>query len=1022
MLYTLGRLELHRSAYQHVKPLLFLAYLSLEGQQERRHVAEVFWSNSENPLNALSALLFRLRRDLPGTVEADKTFVRSAVTSDAGEFLNAVEQGHNQRALELYQGTFLKDIVVDTPPLEDWLYTTREALSQRALMAAVELAETLAAQGELALAAQQTEAALLLRETAVLEPDLLGRSYRLLYLGGSPKAEILRAEAQEFELDLRDYETETTPQPTERTQHTLPKETGAFVGRRAELGRLAEQLAQPECRLITLLGPGGVGKSRLALELARRADQESFRDGVVWVALEALTSPELVPTRIADALGMTLQGKDEPLQQVISFVGDKHLLLVLDNFEHLTAGAASVSKVLARCPNAKVIATSRTRLNLKHEWTFALEGLPYRAQDGADDKKGGSVPDAQTLFYQRARRARLDFAVTGEDTPHLLELCQLVGGSPLALELAANWVRVISVEELVKELKASVAVLSSTHQDEPTRHQSMSAVLNQSWQRLTLEEQTALAKLSVFEGGFTREAAAQVADVSLLLLTRLIDKSLLRRGEKGRYGFHPLMKQFAERKLEDTGLLEGAREYHVSFFLTLAETAELELTGSGQVMWLERVEDDIDNLRVATQFSLTHEKTEEALSLVAALGSFWRIRGYLTEGQQWLNKALVLSENEIRPRTIKVRAKVFRSAGKVAIDQGDYPNAQSYLEEGLIIAEATGLDTEIAHCYSGLGTLARRQGDYPTAQSYLQKSLDIRKKLGDQSDIADALNSLGILVYDQRNYPAAKRYYEESLAIRRKMGASCQLGVSHTLNNLGLIAKSQRDYTTAQRYYEESLAIRQKLGDQLSIAASFGNLGVLAYEQGDYSAAQDYARRSLEIEEKLGDQWGIAVSLEDLGNIAFQQGDYLRAKRFYLRGLEITKTLGDDLYTAGLFYCLGRLANIEGRSEDAKNYLGKALKYLNAQNLLPQANYCLEEFGHLAYTLQQCGRAVRLWARASALREATGEPLQRSEETRYEKSLLAAKERLGTSAFQAAWAAGEAMTFEEAINYALQTP
>ena len=938
MLYTLGRLELHGSAYQHVKPLLFLAYLSLEGQQERRHVAEVFWSDSEHPLNALSALLFRLRRDLPGTVEADKTFVRSTVTSDAGEFLKAVEQGRNQRALELYRGTFLKDIAVDTPPLEDWLYTTREVLGQRAFAAAVELAEALVAQGELALATQQVEAALLLRETAVLEPDLLGRSYHLLYLGGSPKAEVLKAEAQEFELDLSNYETATTARPTAKVQHTLPQDTGEFVGRRAELGRLAEQLAQPECRLITLLGAGGVGKSRLALELAQQqVGQGTFQAGVVWVALEALTSPELVPTRIADALGVTLQGKDEPLQQVISFIGDKRLLLVLDNFEHLTAGAASIGKILVRCPNTKVIATSRTRLNLKHEWTFALEGLPYQ---GVED----GLPDAQALFYRRARRARLDFVVAEQDAPHLLELCRLVGGSPLALELAASWVRVMSVEALVEEIKANAAVLSSTHQDESARHQSMSAVLSQSWQLLMPEEQTALAKLSVFEGGFTRDAAAQVADVSLLMLTRLIDKSLLRKEEQGRYSFHPLVKQFAEQKLkEGEGEFEKARVRHLDYFLALAERAEPELTGPEQAVWLEKLDEDLDNLRRVTTWVTEQGNVEVALRLTSALGQFWYVRGYFAEAQERLDKALALAEDQAEHENREVIKKLKPKALKL------------------------------------LGNMAWLQSDLKSAQDYLESAVAVGRAVANWAEAASALS------------------------------------------NLGAVTSLRGDSQAAQRCCEESLSLYEELGNQKGIAHALTNLGILAYEQGDYLTSLNYKEKSLAIKRKLGNHSSIAHLLVNIGDVTYQLGDYRKAEHFYREALTLMQKIGHHVGMALALHSLGVLASEQKSNEEACAYLTEALKLWRTSESFHTA-FSLEEFGHLAYNLQQCGRAVKLWARAAVLRETVGAPLPNNEQMKYEKNLSDARERLGTAAFQTAWEAGEAMTLEEAISYALQTP
>ena len=1023
MLYTLGQLALEDPPYQHTKPLLLLSYLTLEGAQERRHLAQLFWPHSETPLNNLSAILFRLKRDIPGAIGADKTSVWSTLTSDAAAFLSAAEQGLDEQALALYGGSFLGSatLSVESPPLEEWLYSTRELLSQRAYVAALRVAEDLAKRGELALAVQQAETALSLRDIVALEPDTLGRTYRLLRLGKSPKANLLRAEAQEFDLDLSPYEPAAAQTATRvaETQHDLPLNDRSFVGRSLELAQLSAHLAKPECRLLTLLGPGGVGKSRLALELAHQhAHRDPFQDGAVLVALEALTSPELIPTRIADALGLPLTGKDDPLQRVIQRLSDQHLLLILDNFEHLTQGAASVSTLLAHCPALKVVATSRARLNLGDEWTYPVEGLRYpdlREQPGEDVL----IYDAPTLFYRRAKRTRLDFELTPDDAPHLQELCRLVSGFPLALELAATWLRALPLSAITQEVKTNLDFLVSLRQDASERHQSMAAVLTQSWGRLAPDERSALAKLSMFEGGFSRDAAVEVAGASLLMLTRLLDKSLLRREVGGRYGFHPLTKQFAAQKLgQDEAMFRQTHERLSDYFLSFAERAEPELTGPEQAGWLERLEEDLDNLRVAMKFFLEREQGEKALRLMGALGNFWQIRGYFTEGRQWLKSALALTENEkIHLDTLKTRAKALRWAGSLAKYQGDYHNAQNYLEEGVAIAKAVGDTAEVAHCYSNLGTLALERGDYPAAHNYYQESLSIRQKLNDQVGIAGSLNNLGLSAYYQRDYSAAQRYYEESLSILKSAGDLD--GAARTLNNLGIAAYRRRDYLAAQHYYEESLAVNQELGDQLGLAYALENLGLLAYEQSHYSVAHDYIEKSLIIERQLGRQWGIASSLENLGNIASQRGDYGIAERFYVESLAIMKRLDNEEGVVEALCSLGKLANLQRKSDDAQKYLEEALKLLDTPILEPRASRCLEEFGHLAYMLQQCRRAVRLWAGAYALRQAMDDPLPDSERARYEQNLSAVREKLGEATFRAVWDTGERLTLDEVIAYAL---
>ncbi|UCC86777.1 MAG: helix-turn-helix domain-containing protein, partial [Anaerolineales bacterium] len=441
---------------------------------------------------------------------------------------------------------------------------------------------------------------------------------------------------------------EPRPAPP-RPASNLPIPPTPLIGRQPELTALARMLCEPQCRLLTLTGTGGIGKTRLALELAFTR-RDLFPDGVYFVSLASFTSPEFIAPTIGEALGLRFSGVLDPKAQILDYLREKSLLLVLDNLEHLLEGGGLLAQMLQQAPHVKLLVTSRERLNLQGEWLFDIQGLPVPAPDQIDRAEEYS---AVALFLQSAWRAQVGFELKDEERPWVARICQLVEGAPLAIELAAAWVRVLTCREIAQEIERNLDFLAASARDLPERHRSMRAAFDHSWRLLSDEERRALSQLSVFRGGFTREAAEKVAGAPLPLLSSLVSKSLAQPVAEGWFDLHELVRQYAEAHLDTVseghtmvpGHADGfaARQAHAAYYLALVEQAAPQLFGPEQVAWLQRLEHEYDNIRAALAWLLkadgrdTTWRVEAALRLTGPLARFWHGH-HFNEGRRWLEQ------------------------------------------------------------------------------------------------------------------------------------------------------------------------------------------------------------------------------------------------------------------------------------------------------------------------------------------------------------------------------------------------
>jgi predicted ATPase/DNA-binding SARP family transcriptional activator len=884
------------------KERALLAFLALEADRPHRREALIGLLWPEQPaalaLNNLRKSLHRLRQTLrdqgatpPFLLITPKTIQfnpNSDYQLDVAEFSALLEACHQhthrrletcsvcnrrlQQAAQLYrrellQGFFLADSVA----FDEWVLVKREWLRWQALEVFYILNEFYTRRGEYTLAQRYV-----LRQLDI-EPwreSAHRQLIRLWALRGERSAALAQYEAcrrvlaeelgVEPEVETKalyqHIKGERFPYRITAPLPNLPTYLTPFIGREVEIEQLTARLLDPAYRLVTLVGEGGIGKTRLALAVVEQVWGD-FLQGAWLVPLAGLTDSDLavkegerrplhnnLSTAIANALGFTLFGKAEPRTQLLNYLREKELLLVLDDYEHLLAGADFILEILKAAPRVVILVTSREPLDFQAESIFRLDGLP--APLTASDPEAGAYSSVQ-LFADRAQRARGRFILDESTLPAVAQICQFLKGLPLGIELAAAWVRWRSPVEIVQALH-KLDFLATTQRDVELRHRNMRTVFEGSWQWLSESARAMLAQASIFRGGFSEEAAQAVLEARPEDIWALVDKSLLRQSTTGRYEMHELLRQFAEEKLEAEGGRRRAvfRDRHLEYFLGLAEESQAKLKGAEQLTWLNRLEVEHDNFRTALEWSLCdHERNEKGLRLVSSLGWYWQLREYFIEGEQWLLRLL------------------------------DTPQAEA-------------VTASRAEALYFVGQLAWYQSKHAAALPFLQQSAQIWRTLGDEPHLAYATTLLAVVQLSQKQLTTgeALALLEQSLTWMR--AAHDEWGLSFALNRCGLVALEARDYERARGYYQESLEIRRRLGNQHEISASLSNLGEVVRLQGDYKRAAELYEEAIVIAEQHGVVAYAAEARNNLGYTVYHLGDYERALNLFAKGIAQLQTLG----------------------------------------------------------------------------------------------------------------------------------
>ena len=825
--------------------------------------------------------------------------------------------------------------------------------------------------------------------------------------------------------------------------NNLPVQVTSFVGRENEIAEVKQSLATS--RLVTLTGSGGTGKTRLSLQVAVEI-MERFKDGVWFIELAPITDPELVPNAVANILAVR-EESDRPLMMTLmDWFRDRELLIVLDNCEHLLEASATVADTLLNAaPNLTVLASSREALGVKGEVSYLVPSLSLPDPKNLPMVEQLSQYEAVRLFIERALLVAPHFSVDQNNAPLIAQICYRLDGIPLAIELAAARVRMMSVNQISKRLDDRFHLLTGGAQTALPRQRTLRALIDWSYDLLSESERLLLHRLSVFTGGWTLEAAEEVCagqnnilngngvsedDILsygvLELLTQLINKSLVvviepSPGKETRYRMLDTIRQYAYEKLLEAGGSEIVRQQYITYFVDLVERAEPHLRAFDMLRWLELLEDELDNIRAALEWGLK-SNIGAVLRLASALLWFWHIHNHKNEAIDWLEQGLdreaaERGETPLWPERALLRGKALNVAGFLLRNS---EKRLKLLEEALRLFRELGIPGKqgAATALRTLGNCELEKGQNEQARVLAEESLSIFMDIEDQFDIAECLNLLVGLAMNDGDFERARRLQEEALALRKEIGDKD--GMAYTLCMLGQIAHSQYEVARAQALYEESLALFRELGNKTWLAEITGALADLASIRGDHQEAIGLMEEGLALARNLDDKYGIAHLMLNLGDAARFQGDNDRASRLYEETLTLSRKMDANNFVAYALYGKAEIARSRNDYVQARSLHQEALALRRRIGHTFGILYSLNALAELAVLQGQAKQAVRLFSVIEALykRWEPGQPPV--ERAKHDHAIAATRDQFDEATFNLLWAEGQMITMEQAIELALE--
>ncbi len=808
----------------------------------------------------------------------------------------------------------------------------------------------------------------------------------------------------------------------------LPAQLTSFVGREKEIAEIKQLLASH--RLVTLTGPGGTGKTRLALHVAAEV-LATFPDGVWLVELAPLADAALVPRAVATVLGLREDAGRPILATLTDFLSARNLLLILDNCEHVVEACAHLADALLRaCPKVVILASSREALGIAGEAPFRVPSLRTPDPRRLPSIKTLTQYDAVRLFVERGAAVLPGFTVTDTNAPALAQVCVRLDGIPLALELAAARVSVLRVEQIATRLDGRFRLLTGGSRTAVPRQQTLRASIDWSHDLLAEPERVLLRRLAVFVGGWTLEAAEAVCagdgldhDEVLDVLAQLVNKSLVvtdrEQGQETRYRLLETIRQYA---LERLAASEGAtiRHQHLAYVVQLAERAEPHLRAFEMVVWLDRLAAEHDNIRSALEWALETDG-EAALRLAGALWWFWYLRGHGNEGGDWLERALSIEtiargEQLIWPARAMIRGKALNVAGFLSLMQGETEKGAVFAAESLAIFRELGPAGKrgMAYALLYLAWVAVQRPDMARAKSLLHESMALFREAGDTFGMAECLNVLAYQAQVDGDHERERTIWEENLALRKEIGDKDGIALAYA--SLGRLALWQGDAQRAITLYEESLAGFREVGNNTQIAYI---LATMAWAQGDYVQEAKMYETALAIGRESGDEYAMASAFHGLGSVACAQGDYGEAAKMYEEELTIGRGMSHKFVIGSALLSLAGVARSRGEYASARAHHAEALAVWQAAGLRFGVPLSLAAFASLATAQEQAERAARLFGAAEALQAVFHFILAPADRADHDRDVATVRAALGEAAFVAAWAEGRAMTMEQAIDEAL---
>lgn len=780
----------------------------------------------------------------------------------------------------------------------------------------------------------------------------------------------------------------------EGRSHNLPVQLTSFIGREQEISAVCALLRRREVRLLTLTGTGGIGKTRLSLQVATDL-RDDFADGVCFVPLAPINEPGLVMPTIAQTLGLR-EAEDLPLfDHLQASLRDQCLLLVLDSFEQVMEAAPKLGELLAACPELNILVTSRVVLHLRGEHEFPVAPLALPDLTHLPDSAALSHYAAVDLFIQRAQAIKPDFQITESNARTIAEICVRLDGLPLAIELAATRIKLLPPQALLARLGQRLDLLTSEAQDVPLRQQTLRNTIAWSYELLTVQEQRLFRRLAVFVGGCTLAAAEEIGitlgGVGVHVLDRvasLLDKSLLQQtqqdSDEPRLVMLETISAYGLECLANHEELETTRRVHADYCLALAQEAESRLEGPQQLVWLERLEREHENLRAALGWleeSAEAADAETALRLAGALWRFWWTRGHWSEGRNFLERALTKRERVVASMGARARAKALYGTGVLACSQGDIDVAATFCQESLALFRELGDIQGTAASLYKLGQIAWVKNNLPAARSLLEEAVALFRQVNDASGIADSLMILGCLYLDQGEYVQTQAMVEESLALYKKAGN--MVGMIFSLVTLASLSLLQNELARAQTQAQECLVLSRKVGDRWSIGRCLIVLAYVAFAQGEYATACTHAEEALVLFKAMGARESIALSLHALGCGVFGQGNYVTARTLYEESLALAVALGHKEFLSIFPVGLAGAAAAQGVMEASPVGMQWAAQLLGA---------------------------------SEAFRETFGMPLPSVVDAMHIPLVMALRVQLGEEVFAATWSEGRVMTVAQAIT------